>query len=113
MSPPSPLSPLLNLMTSKPKQQAPPYNKVAKLPVMTVEVETVLLREQGSGRPAKKQAKYPHYPLLDRTVERVGGGGEGGSPSPAGKSGGGSAASSSSPAAKSSSSPSSVKSWWS
>jgi hypothetical protein len=58
------------LMAPRPKPQAPPYNKVAKYPVMTVEVETVLLREP-SGRPAKKKGKYPYYPVLERTVERV------------------------------------------
>jgi hypothetical protein len=84
------------LMAPKPKPQAPPYNKVAKYPVMTVEVETVLLREP-SGRPAKKKGKYPYYPVLERTVERVDSSSEG-------KSGGGDASSS---AASSSSSDSS------
>jgi hypothetical protein len=84
------------LMAPKPKPQAPPYNKVAKYPVVTVEVETVLLREP-SGRPAKKKGKYPYYPVLERTVERVDSSSEG-------KSGGGDASSS---AASSSSSDSS------
>lgn len=79
-------------MAPKPKPQTPPYNKVAKYPAMTVEVETVLLR-QPSGRPAKKERKYPYYPVLERIVERVGGGGD--SSSEAGKSGGGGDASSS------------------
>jgi hypothetical protein len=105
----SPAGNFLNLlMAAKPKQQAPKYNKVAKFPVMTVEVETVLLREP-SGRPAKLERKYPYYPLLEKTVERVGGD----SSSENGKGDGGAASSSaaSSPAPKSTSS--SSREWFS
>ncbi|KAK4154533.1 hypothetical protein C8A00DRAFT_14345 [Chaetomidium leptoderma] len=70
-----------NLMAPKP--QPPPYNKVAKL-VMKVEVETVQLRSK-EGEPAIRPGKkYPYYPLLNRTVETVGGdGSSSGSSSPA------------------------------
>jgi hypothetical protein len=93
-------------MASKPKPQTPPYNKVAKYPVMTVEVEAVLLREP-NGRPARKERRYPFYPVLGRIVERVG---EDDYSSEEGKSGGGGDASSSAASSSSSGSSSGAKS---
>ncbi|KAH6632368.1 hypothetical protein F5144DRAFT_593148 [Chaetomium tenue] len=68
----SPTSGLYNLFV--PQRQPPPYNKVAKL-VMTVEVETVQIRNTQGGAPLQSERKYPHYPVLERSVETVDGNG--------------------------------------
>lgn len=68
----SPTSGLYNLFV--PKRQPPPYNKVAKL-VMTVEVETVQIRNVPGGAPVQPERKYPHYPVVECSVETVDGDG--------------------------------------
>ncbi|KAK3307282.1 uncharacterized protein B0T15DRAFT_510572 [Chaetomium strumarium] len=71
---------LYNIMASK-NSAPPPYNKAAKL-VMTVEVETVQLRDEETGEVLQTEKHYPYYPLIDRKVEHVGGGKGGGDDGP-------------------------------
>ncbi len=66
----SPTDSLLNLLL--PGKEQPPYNKVAAQLDMTVEVETVQVRDEQSGTLLKPSTRYPHYPLLERKVETVG-----------------------------------------
>jgi hypothetical protein len=68
----SPASSLYNLFVPKP--QPPPYNKISKL-VMKVETETVQIRNVPGGPPLDPEKNYPHYPVLERTLETVGGDG--------------------------------------
>jgi hypothetical protein len=64
---------LYNIMGSK-NSAPPPYNKAARV-VMTVEVETVQLRDEETDELLQTEKHYPYYPLVDRKVEQVGGGG--------------------------------------
>lgn len=66
------LTALVGMAPTKPATGSPPYNKTAKL-VMTVEVETVQVRECEGGRPLAAAHRYPHYPVVGRSVEVVDG----------------------------------------
>ncbi|KAH6856025.1 hypothetical protein B0I37DRAFT_66932 [Chaetomium sp. MPI-CAGE-AT-0009] len=66
-------SDLFNLFVPK-HQPPPPYNKVAKL-VMSVEVETVQIRNGPGDAAIRPERNYPHYPMVERRVEMVEGDG--------------------------------------